>query len=71
MSSAVVLDSGYYQLLSYRGKYVVALYFAVFQDFSTKKLSGIDKEISRPNDVAFLLFIDSQLSLCKAPVWRS
>lgn len=45
--------------------------FAVFQDCSTKKLSGIDKEISRLNDVAFLLFTGSQLSLCKAPVLRS
>lgn len=42
--------------------------FAVFQDFRIKKLSGIDKEILRLNDVAFLLFIDNQLSLCSVPV---
>lgn len=42
--------------------------FDVFQDFRIKKLSGIDNEILRLNDVALLLFVDNQLSLCKAPV---
>lgn len=62
------LDSGFYQAFSYRNKQKANLLFAVFQDFRIKKLSGIDSEILRLNDVAFLLFIDNQLSLCKAPV---